>query len=263
MENKHTPDFTVSEFTGKKIFFLNTSPFFQDEIGVGLIRQGFEIYYTNIYANLKKALNKFPESVVFVNTNNSLPETEWEVWIRRALADTDMAGSKFGVLAESHDERQQKTYIEALKLPGGYTVINKTAPQKTLGQLNGILTCLGARGRRKYVRAVSDNVVQMTVNIPHNGSYIEGKIGDISPAGISCTFQKDLILEKNTLCENMQIKLRSTILKAEGVFFGYRDDGMKTIYVFLFTRRVDLETRARIQFFIQNLLQERMTRFLV
>jgi hypothetical protein len=250
-------------FTGKKIFFLNASPFFQNEIGAELIQQEFEIYYTNIYANLKQPLKKFPGSVVFVNINNSLPEKEWETCIRGILTDPETTGTKIGILTESYSELQKKKYTEILKLPCGYTLINKAAPQKTFKLLNDILVGLDARGRRKYIRAASDSVTQMTVNIHHKDSYLEGKIGDISSVGISCVFQKDPKLEKNTLCENMQIKLRSAILKADGIVFGSRDDGMEKTYVFLFTRRLDPKTRLKIHFFIQNLLQERMTRFLV
>jgi hypothetical protein len=258
MENENT-----SEFIGKKIFFLNTSPFFQNEIGVELIQQEFEIYYTNIHANLKQALKKFSESVVFVCVNKSLPEKEWEACIRGILADPGTAGTKIGVLTESYNEQQEKKYTETLKLPCGYTVISKPDPKKTVRILNDMLVGLGVKRRRKYIRAASDSATQMTVNIFHNGFYLEGKIGDISSVGISCTFQKDSKLEKNTLCENMQIRLRTAILKADGIVFGSRDDGMKKVYVFLFTRRLDPATRAKIHFFIHNLLQERMTRFLV
>jgi hypothetical protein len=244
----------------KKVFFLNTSPFFQNEIGSELIHQEFEIYYTNEYANLKRSLRKFPESIVFVNLDSLLPEKEWEMWIRSILADPATTTTKFGVLADLYNEQLEKKYKETLKLPCGYTVVSKSEPQKTFRILNNLLVAVEARGRRKYVRANSENDTQMTINIPHDGFYLKGVIKDISSVGISCVFQRDPELEKNALCKDMQIKLQTTILKTEGIVFGSRMDGMQKIYVFLFTQRVDPDARARIRIFVQQVLQERMYR---
>jgi hypothetical protein len=257
MENVNTP--TLTE---RKVFFLNVSPFFQNEIGSVLIHQEFEIYYTNEYANLKRVLRKYPESIVFVNLDSLLPEKEWETWIRRTLADSAMATVKFGVLVDMHNEQVEKKYTETLKLPCGYTVVSKSDPQKTSRLLSNILAAMQARGRRKYVRAASENDTQMTINIPHDGFYLKGIIKDISSVGISCVFQRDPELGKNALCKDMQIKLQTAILKTEGIVFGSRPDGLKKIYVFLFTQRVDPEARARIRMFVHQVLQERINKFL-
>jgi hypothetical protein len=260
MENRNSP--AANFLLEKKIFFLNTSPFFQNEIGSELIHQEFEIYFTAEYTNLKRALKKYPESIVFVNIDSLLPEKEWETWIRRTLADPSTASAKFGVLADLYKEQQEQKYTEVLKLPCGYTVVSKSDPQKTFRQLNSLFVAMEVRGRRRYLRATSENEMQMTINIPHDGFYLKGVIKDISSVGISCTFQKDPELEKNALCKDMQIKLQTAILKTEGIVFGSRTDGLLKIYVFLFTPRVAPETRARIRVFVMQTLQERMNKFL-
>jgi hypothetical protein len=257
MENVNSP--ILPE---KKVFFLNTSPFFQNEIGIELIHQEFEVYYANEYTNLKRTLKKYPESIVFVNLDSLLPEKEWETWIRRTLADPATATIKFGVLADIYNDQIEKKYTEILKLPCGYTVVSKSEPQKTVRLLNSILVTMQARGRRKYVRATSENDTQMTINIPFDGFYLKGIIKDISSVGISCVFQKDPELEKNALCKDMQIRLQTAILKTEGIVFGSRMDGLQKIYVFLFTQRVDPEARAKIRIFVQQTLQERMNKIL-
>jgi hypothetical protein len=260
MGNANSPALPAS--MERKVFFLNTSPFFQNEIGSELIHQEFEIYYTNEYANLKRVLKKYPESIVFVNLDILLPEKEWEKWIRHTLADSATAATKFGVLEDIYNEQIEKKYTETLKLPCGYTVVSKADPQKTLKQLNSLLVSIEARGRRKYVRAASENDTQMTINIPHDGFFLKGVIKDISSVGISCVFQRDPELEKNALCKDMQIKLQTTILKTEGIVFGSRMDGLQKIYVFLFTQRVDPDARAKIRIFVHQLLQERMNKLL-
>jgi hypothetical protein len=246
----------------RKVFFLNTSPFFQNDIGSELIHQEFEIYYTNVYTNLKRALTKYPESIVFVNLDALLPEKEWEMWIRHTLADSSTGSAKFGVLADMYNEQIEKKYTETLKLPCKYTVVSKADPQRTLKRLNNLLIAVEARGRRKYIRAASENNTQMTVNIPYDNFYIKGVIKDISSVGISCIFQSDPELEKNALCKNMQLKLQTTILKTEGIVLGSRMDDLQKIYVFLFTQRVDPDARAKIRSFVHQVLQERMDRLL-
>jgi hypothetical protein len=252
----------TASLTGKKVFFLNTPPFFQNEIGIELIHLEFEIYYTNAHTNLKRALKKYPESIVFVNLDALLSEKEWETWIRRILADPSTASAEFGVLADMYSEQLEKKYTEILKLPCKYTVVSKADPQRTLKRLNNLLLAVEARGRRKYVRAASENNAQMTVNIPHYNFFIKGVIKDISSVGISCVFQSDPELEKNALCKDMQLRLQSTLLKTEGIVFGFRVDGLQKIYVFLFTQRVDPDARAKIRVFIHQTLQERMDKLL-
>jgi hypothetical protein len=248
--------------SGKKIFFLYPSPFFQNEIGSELIYQEFEVYYLREHIKLRRALKKFPESIVIANLDSGLQEKEWEVWIRHILADPATARIKFGVLSDMYNDPYAKKYTETLRLPCGYTVPSKSDPQKTIKQVMTALLAVDARGRRKFVRATSENDTQMTVNIPYDSFYLKGVIKDISAVGISCVFQEDPALEKNTLCKDMQLKLQSIILKVEGIVAGSRPDGLDKIYVFLFTQRVDPDVRLKIRSYVQQALQAKMNKYL-
>ena len=65
-------------------------------------------------------------------------------------------------------------------------------------------------------------------------------------------------MAKNTLFQNIQIKLQSMLLKVEGIVFGARMDGPSKIYVILFTKRIDPEIRTKIRKYIQQNLQTKM-----
>ncbi|MDR2028510.1 MAG: pilus assembly protein PilZ, partial [Treponema sp.] len=56
----------------------------------------------------------------------------------------------------------------------------------------------------------------------------------------------------------IQIKLQSMLLKAEGIVFGSRMDGLEKIYVILFTQRIDPDVRVKIRKYIQSNLQAKM-----
>jgi hypothetical protein len=251
-----------SDISGKKIFFLYPSSLIQNEIAYELIQQEYEVYIIKDYTNLRRVLKKFPDSVVFINLDDGLSEKEWEVWLRGLLNDPATARVRVGVLVSIHNETTEKKYTVTYKLPCGYTVVNISDPLKTVKSIFDYLQAVDARGRRKFIRVSSENDTQMTINIPHNGLFLKGVIKDISVTGLSCIFQEDPHLDKNSLCQDMQIKLQSIILKTEGICFGSRMDGLQKVYVFLFTQRIDPDVRITIRSFNQSLMQTRMDKLI-
>jgi hypothetical protein len=97
-----------------------------------------------------------------------------------------------------------------------------------------------------------------TINISLNDGYINGTIWDISVVGLSCVFTGDPELEKNSLFPDIQIKLQSSILKAEGIVFGSRMSGAEKVYVIVFTQKTDPVVRTKIRTYIQKNLQLKM-----
>jgi hypothetical protein len=121
-----------------------------------------------------------------------------------------------------------------------------------------ILKVVDAKGRRKYIRASTEKEANTTVNFPINGTFVNGVIKDISVVGFSCAFSDDPGLTKNSLFQDIQIKLQTMLIKAEGIIFGSRMDGESKVYVVLFTQRIDPEVRTRIRKYIQSNLQSKM-----
>ncbi|GHU85455.1 hypothetical protein FACS189473_4470 [Spirochaetia bacterium] len=257
MENDNAVD-----FTGKKIFFLSPSPLIKNEIAYELIHQEYEVYYAAEPVKLRRMLRKFPGSVVFINVDEGLAETDWDTWIRTVLGDRATAETSIGILSAVHDPNMAQKYT-AMELPCGYTFINKADIMGSIKQIYNTLLKLEARGQRKYLRATSENESLTTLNIPHNGRFLNGVIRDISAGGLSCVFQEDPKLEKNSICHDMQIKLQTVILKTEAVVFGARMDGLTKIYVFLFTQRIDPDVRIKIRMYIQSIMQAKMDTLLL
>jgi hypothetical protein len=244
-----------SEMTGKKIFFLYPSSLIQNEIAWELVQQEYEIYHVRNHDGLRRALRRYPDSIVFINIDDGLSEKDWDAWIRMVNADPVMSPVQIGVLSAVNNDGYLEKYR---KLPCGYTVVDRSDTLRAVKQLYNVLLAVDARGRRKYIRATSENEALTTLNIPHNAEYFKGAIKDISVVGLSCAFAVDPDLDKNALCQDMQIKLQSTILKAEAIVFGSRMDGMTKIYVFLFTQRIDPDVRIKIRTYIQATMQTKM-----
>jgi hypothetical protein len=253
MSNASSP----SDILGKKIFFLHPSAVIQNEVVAELVQQEYEVYIVRNHAVFRRVLKRYPGSIVFADIDEGMSEKDWEAWIRGVLGDPEMGGVGLGILSVNNDEGLQRKYINSVKVQCGYTVL-KSDLKNSIKQVLDILKAVDAKGRRKYIRATTENEALTTVNLPVNGTFVNGTVKDISVVGLSCTFAEDPGLAKNTLFQNIQVKLQSMLLKVEGIVFGSRMDGLTKIYVILFTQRIDPEVRTKIRKYIQQNLQTKM-----
>jgi hypothetical protein len=250
-------DTNTSDITGKKIFFLYPSAIIQNEIAAELIQQEFEVYIVRDHLGLRRILKKYPDSIVFANIDDQMEEKSWEAWIRGVMGDDATANIGIGVLSATDDLALPRKYVNVVKIKCGFIPVKKDIKQSVI-QIMDILRLVDAKGRRKYIRATTDNESLTTINLPHNGDFVKGVIKDISVAGFSCAFSVDPLIEKNSLVKDIQIKLQSVILKAEGIVFGSRMDGITKIYVIIFTQRTDPDVRVKIRKYIQFNLQAKL-----
>jgi hypothetical protein len=242
---------------GKKIFFLYPSPVVQNQISTELIQQEFEVYTVKNHDALRKNLGKYPRSIVFIDIAEGMPEREWETWIKGLMTDRETGIEGIGILTGNDDRSLIHKYVDIIQIKCGYTLI-KADITVAIRKILEILKATNAKGRRKYIRAATDQDAGATVNLPKNGIFISGHIKDISAVGFSCSFVDDPGLVKNALVKDIQIKLQTSILKVEGIIFGSRMDGPEKVYVVLFTQRIDPSARARIRKYIQGNLQSKM-----
>jgi hypothetical protein len=252
-----TPD-NNSDLVGKKIFFLHPTIAVQNRIIMELVQQEYEVYVSKNKEKLKKALSKYPDSIVFIDINEQMSEGEWDIWVTGIMEAPDMKGVSIGVVTANDDEQIMRKFLLALKVPCGYTVVGHDM-ERAITQIMAALQNVNAKGRRKYIRAVMERgEASGTVNLPVNGNFVNGIIKDISVVGISCTIDGDPEIPKNTLFKNIQVRLHTNLLKVEGILFGTRPDGTQTVYVILFTQRIDPDVRTKIRTYIQHTLQQRM-----
>lgn len=246
-----------SNVVGKKIFFLCPTVVVQNRIITELIQQEYEVYVAKNKDTLKKVLRKYPDSVVLVDIDEQMPEGQWDIWITGVMEASDTKDVAIGIVTANDDEQIKRKYLLAIKVPCGYTVV-KSDLRKTITNLMAALQSVDAKGRRKYIRVTPERDTNTTINLPLNGSFINGQIRDISTVGISCTLENNPDISKNTLIKDAQIKLQSSLLKIEGIVFGSRKEGLEKIYVILFTQRIDPEVRTKIHKYIQSYLQHKM-----
>jgi len=247
----------TEQLLGKKIFFLYPSVVMQNRIVEELAQDEFEVYAVKDEVKLRQVLKKYPDSVVFANISDGMRESAWEDWIKSVMADNRTAGVGIGIIAYGENANLRHKYTELLKIRCGYTVL-KSDLSAGVNQLTSILNDINARGRRRYVRVLTDKESDITVSLPLNGTTIKGVIKDISTAGFSCTFAEEPELIRNTHFADIQIRLKTEFLKVQGTFFGTRMQGTEKIYVLLVTQHTPFDVQMKIRKFIRLLLQSRM-----
>jgi hypothetical protein len=246
-----------TEILGKKIFFLYPSALTQNEIVSELAQQEYEVYVIRNNDKMADILRRYPSSVVFASVDETLQPKDWEVFIRGIMGNSEIGDVAVGVIANTNNDDVKRFYLNTLKVSGGYVPL-KPDTGKALGRVLEILKSVEAKGRRKYIRADTRDDSMANINISLNGRYINGTIWDISVVGLSCVFSEDPQLEKNSLFPDIQIKLQSSILKAEGIIFGSRMSGEERVYVMVFTQKIDPMVRTKIRTYIQKNLQLKM-----
>jgi len=251
-----------TDLIGKKVFFLYPTMSVQNRIVTELVQQEYEVYIAKDKDKLKKALAKFPDSIVLIDIDEHMSESEWDIWVTGLMEAPDTKHVSVGIVTANDDEKLMHKFLLALKVPCGYTVVGHDA-QKTITQIMAALESVNAKGRRKYIRAIMEKgESSATINLPVNGNFVNGIIKDISVVGLSCTLDGDPEISKNALFKNIQIRLQTSLLKVEGILFGSRVEGTNTIYVILFTQRIDPDVRAKIRTYIQHTLQQKIDQYL-
>ena len=246
-------------FLGKKVFFLHPSALVQNQVISELIQEEFEIYVIKDTEKINKALIKYPDSVLIASINEGgMKDDAWLELMKGIQNKPETASVDIGIISASNDEALKKKYTDQLKVQCGYIVIKSDLITATK-QIAAMLKVVNAKGRRKYLRFIIDKGANATVNVPLNGTYLNGVIKDISVVGFSCAFtDQHPVFKKNTLFGNMQLRLQSQLLKAEGIFMGSRMDDSEEVHVILFSQRTDSSMRAKIRKYIQTTLQSRM-----
>jgi len=248
-------DSSPSDIIGKKVFFLHPTAIVINEIIPELAQQEYEVYTARNNPGMKRVLKKYPDSIVFVDINENMREPEWDKWIRGI--QNELPEVMFGILSTMRDETIIKKYEEAIKVHCGFIPLS-TDIARCVTQLLEILKEADAKGRRKHIRASTENEINTTVNMPKNADFITGNIRDISVVGFSCTFLTDPELTKNSLIKDIQIKLQTILIKAEAIVFGSRMEQNMKVYVMLFTQKTSPEAQAKIRKYVQHNLQSKM-----
>jgi hypothetical protein len=240
---------------GKKVFFLYPPSVVRDDLVKRLLEQEYEVYMLKDIATASVLLRRYPDSIVYINLDIGLSEYEWEKWIKELIDNPVTKTVGIGILSYNSDERLQKKYLLEIGIQYGFIKL-KLGLEESTRILLATLKASEVKGRRKYVRANCAHDTVSSLNIREGAVTSIGKISDISVVGFSCILDPDPDFQKNTLLHDVQLKLKASLITTEVIVFGSRVDAdQRSVYVMLFTKKLDNIAREKIRTYIQIALQ--------
>jgi hypothetical protein len=245
-----------NDAAGKKIFLLYPHSVIRDEMLDWLIMAGYETYTIVNEKRAQKLLAKFPGSIMFINIDEGMKESEWEKYIRGIQSDPKTKDSRLGIMSYNHDRNLMQKYLIDMVLPCGYIQL-KLGFEESRNIILNALEANEAHGRRRYIRADCGNDANAIMNFKDGKDLHTGKILDISSIGIAARLEKRIELQANTLIKNVQLKLRAGILMTDMIFMGQRKND-KSVYIMLFASKFSEEEKLAIHHYIKQCLQKYM-----
>ncbi len=241
---------------GKKVFFLYPHGVIRDRLVERIITNEYEVHLTKDHGRLLRLLEQFSDAIVFVNIDDGLSEPEWEEYIRGIMGNEKTSGVRIGILTYYENAELAQKYLMHVMVPCGFIVL-KVGIEASTGIILKTLEANEARGRRKFVRVVCGGSHQATFNIKISGTLYNGRIIDISSAGMACTFDEKLNFEVGTQLEDIQLRLKGLICSVSGRLAGVsQEENARSIVIF--SDETGEETRRKIRQFVSSTLQDEL-----
>jgi hypothetical protein len=240
---------------GKKVFFLYPHSVIHDEMLDILIMGGFESYTLRDPIRARLLLARFPGSIMFINIDEGMKESEWEIYIKELQENPKTKESRLGILSYNQDKVLMEKYLMDIGAPCGYIQL-KLGIQQSARILLETLRVNEARGRRKYIRADCEDEPYATMNYKYSEGTYQGKLLDISSAGIAARLAKFPIFPANTVLRNIQLKLKGVLIMVDAIMVGNRQ-GDKDVWILLFEpEKMTSEDKLAIHHYIKLNLQK-------
>lgn len=242
-----------NKLLGRKVFILYPHSVIQDDLLYALINNEYEVYLLKDHNRAQKLLEHFPDAIIFINIDDRLNEEEWEEYIRGIMRNPRLKEVGIGILSYNNDQALKQKYLMEIGVPCGFIQLKLGIAQSTRIIL-AALEANEARGRRKYVRVACEKDENAQFNVRVADTVVAGKIIDISSIGVAVHFDTDPELQKNTLLEGLQLRLRTSLVNLNAVVIGFRE-GRPKKYVLLFSPKTSTAEKEKIRRYIIHSLQ--------
>ncbi len=256
MSSENSNQQNLNPFLGKKVFFLYPHSVLQKEMLEILIENEYEIYFINDHKKLVKAIEHFPNSIIFINIDEVMSVSLWEEYIKSIMNNEKTKSAQIGIVTYNNNKELAKKFLMELMIPCGFIILN-LGLERSIPILLKILTANEAKGRRKYIRAISSENENTKFNISIKQLLFTGKILDISIAGMAIVFDTEVDLEPKMELPDIQLVLKGIICRVSGIVAGCREGGDKKCYIIIFSYADD-KAKTKIHTYIHKRLQEIM-----
>jgi hypothetical protein len=247
----------ADEFLGKKIFFLYPPPMVRDEMLDILIMNGFEVYVLKDHQRALRVIQKFPESILFINLDTGLKEPGWEQYIHTIQDSKKTNSTEIGIFSSNSEVELIQKYLVTLGIKCGFVPL-KVGIKECTKIVMQALHENNARGRRNSIRVSCQTDANATMNyrsIMQTMYY--GKIFDISSAGFAALIPDFEEFPSNTMLKEIQLILHGSLVMVDAILMGGRKDN-PNVHIFIFDPKMTPYNKLTIHRFIKQCLQRTM-----
>ena len=249
---------TDSSLSGRKIFFLCLPLWVVEDFKDELIQMEYEVYHHPDHKAISKIVSMYPESILFINLDSTVKESEWDRLIRALLPKIQENDIAVGVMSSDHSKSLVEKYVLEFKCQAGF-ISMRQGTRKISQKIVQLIQALKARGRRRYVRASCAFDKRGRFNLQKDGRYGKGIILDISSAGMACQLEEsdesNVKLSKNEALDDIQLRLGPKITSISATVVGVRQD-VRPVYVMIFDPKTGSAVKAKVYEFIKQTLQD-------
>ncbi len=244
---------------GKKIFFLNAPPEFQDIVIPMLSSAGYEIYLLTSYKHAKAILKEYPDSVFYVCIDQELLIDQWYNYVSSFATEPDFSNVIIGIMATYAGKNEKNHFLLNTLIPGGFVSLNQE-PVVIHDYIHSILLINNAKGKRNVVRAYCEDQKNIFATYQIKGHKCPLKISNISSAGLLCIAPKTLesLFPQSKRLSSFAISLIGQIIECDVTVFRTYTDENNLFIVLLFAEELSYIKKASIDMYVRNLLQERI-----
>ena len=242
------------DLSGRRVFLVNPPSVVGEQLLAALLKAEYEVYVISDPRRALKAFAEYKDSIVFVNIDSDLSETEWKEYVRDLIAGSAGSDLRVGILSYNPDPELADAYLMQIGVQCGFVQLKLGANESTEIMLKA-LEANEARGRRKYVRARCGDDHRVSLNVDVNGRLYDGSILDISSVGMAVSFADATRFQAKTLLQGIQLRLRAVLVRLDGVVLGNRDDD-ENVLVVIFKHSRDGKSKRQIRDYIHLALQD-------
>ncbi|MBN1412377.1 MAG: response regulator [Spirochaetales bacterium] len=243
----------ANQFTGKKVFFLYPHTVINEDFILDLISE-YEVYFLKDHKKALRILKKYNDSIIFINIDVHLKEKEWQEYITNLMNDKSTRNVKVGIVSYNSDQDLIKKYLMEILVPCGFIQL-KVGLEQSKKIIQKVLEANEAKRGRAYLRVNCTHEQNIFFNIKMEGNLYNGRIIDISISAMACVFDKTPVLEENEKIPDIQLNLKSAIVRLSGILKAIRKDKGYTLYIILFDPNMSVKNRLTLLKFIHATLQ--------
>lgn len=237
--------------SGRRVLFVDPPSVIQEHMIHFLVTAQYEAGVVRDHRAVHAVLRKYPNSIVYFNLDTRMPPGALEQIIRAVIAGSSHHGADVGILSYNENKELARHYLMDVGVTLGYITLG-LGFEKSARIIIKALEASEARGDRRYVR-VKAPTNKALLNLKSDSGTVNGRILDISEAGMACTLSAEY--SKGTYLENIQLQLWGNLATVNGTIEGTRETPTGRIYVVMFDPISESKTRGKIYSFLKRVMQ--------